>query len=194
MLAYSSVAHAGYLLAALWAGSRFAAATMLVYLIAYTLTTLASFAILAALGRNGERDVTLDELAGLAQRRPWMAAAMAVCMLSLLGFPGTIGFIGKWYILTSLVTEGQIVLAVVLVLTSVVAAGYYLPVIMAMYMRPAPNPEWHAERRLVPLATAVVAVCVVGVLLFGVWPNAMLHLAESSVTSLGRLIMPVASQ
>jgi NADH-quinone oxidoreductase subunit N len=194
MLAYSSVAHAGYLLAALWAGSRFAAATMLVYLIAYTLTTLASFAILAALGRNGERDVTLDELAGLAQRRPWMAAAMAVCMLSLLGFPGTIGFIGKWYILTSLVTEGQIVLALVLVLTSVVAAGYYLPVIMAMYMRPAPNPEWHAERRLVPLATAVVAVCVVGVLLFGVWPNAMLHLAESSVTSLGRLIMPVASQ
>ena len=194
MLAYSSVAHAGYLLAALWAGTRFAAATMLVYLIAYTLTTIASFAILSALGRNGERDVTLDELAGLAQRRPWMAAAMAVCMLSLLGFPGTVGFIGKWYILTSLVTEGQTVLAVVLVLTSVVAAAYYLPVIMAMYMRAAPDAEWHAGRRLVPLASAVVAVCVVAVVLFGVWPNEMLQLAESSVTNLGRLVMPVASQ
>ena len=194
MLAYSSVAHAGYLLAALWAGTRFAAATMLVYLAAYTLTTIASFAILAALGRNGERDVTLDELAGLAQRRPWMAAALAICMLSLLGFPGTVGFIGKWYILTSLVTEGQAVLAVVLVLTSVVAAGYYLPVIMAMYMRPAPDAEWHAGRRLVPLVSAVVAVCVAGVLLFGVWPNEMLQLAEASVTSLGRLVMPVASQ
>jgi NADH-quinone oxidoreductase subunit N len=194
MLAYSSVAHAGYLLAALWAGTRFAAATMLVYLVAYTLVTIAAFATLAALGRNGERDVTLDDLAGLSQRRPWMAAAFAVCMLSLLGFPGTIGFIGKWYILTSLVTEGQTILSVVLVLTSVVAAGYYLPVIMAMYMRPAPDPEWHAGRGMVPLTSAVVAVCVVGILLLGVWPNEMLHLAEASVGSLGRLVMPVASQ
>jgi NADH-quinone oxidoreductase subunit N len=194
MLAYSSVAHAGYLLAALWAGTRFAAATMLVYLIAYTLTTLAAFAILAALGRKGERDVTLDDLAGLAERRPWMAAAMAVCMLSLLGFPGTIGFIGKWYILTSLVTEGQNILAVVLVLTSVVSAGYYLPVIMAMYMRPAPDAEWHAGRRLVPMASAVVAACIAGILLFGVWPNEVLQLAESSVRSLGQLVLPVASQ
>jgi NADH-quinone oxidoreductase subunit N len=194
MLAYSSVAHAGYLLAALWGGNRFAAATMLVYLLAYTLTTIASFAILAALGRNGERDVTLDDIAGLAQRRPWMAAALAICMLSLLGFPGTIGFIGKWYILTSLVAESQTILAVVLVLTSVISAGYYLPVIMAMYMRAAPDAEWHAGRRLVPLAGVVVAVCVVGMLLFGVWPQAILELAGSSVASLGRLVMPVAAQ
>jgi NADH-quinone oxidoreductase subunit N len=136
-------------------------------------------------------DVTLDDLAGLAQRRPWMAAAFAVCMLSLLGFPGTVGFIGKWYILTSLVTEGQTILAVVLVLTSVVAAGYYLPVIMAMYMRPAPDADWHTRRALVPLASAVVAACVLGVLLFGVWPNAMLRLAESSVATLGQLLTPM---
>jgi NADH-quinone oxidoreductase subunit N len=194
MLAYSSVAHAGYLLAALWAGTRFAAATMLVYLVAYTLTTIASFAILAALGRNGEREVTLDELAGLSRHRPWMAGALAVCMLSLLGFPGTVGFIGKWYILTSLITEGQMVLAVVLVLTSVVSAGYYLPVIMAMYMRPAPDAEWHTGRRLVPLAGAVVAVCIVGVLVLGVWPNEMLQLVESSVSNLGQLVVPVAAQ
>jgi NADH-quinone oxidoreductase subunit N len=194
MLAYSSVAHAGYLLAALWGANRFAAATMLVYLLAYTLTTIASFAILAALGRNGERDVTLDDIAGLAQRRPWMAAALAICMLSLLGFPGTIGFIGKWYILTSLVAESQTILAVVLVLTSVVSAGYYLPVIMAMYMRPAPDAEWHAGRRLVPLAGVVVAVCVIGMLLFGAWPQVILQLAESSVASLGQLVLPVAAQ
>jgi NADH-quinone oxidoreductase subunit N len=194
MLAYSSVAHAGYLLAALWAGSTFAAATMLVYLVAYTLTTVASFAILSALGRNGEREVTLDELAGLSGRRPWMAAALAICMLSLLGFPGTVGFIGKWYILQSLVAEGQMILPVVLVLTSVVSAGYYLPVIMAMYMRPAPDPEWHSSRRLVPLAGVVVAVCVVGMLLFGVWPNAMLELAQESVAGLSQLILPVATK
>ncbi len=194
MLAYSSVAHAGYLLAALWAGTRFAAATVLVYLAAYTLTTLASFAILAAIGRKGERDVTLDDLAGLGQRRPWMAAALAICMLSLLGFPGTIGFIGKWYILTSLVHEGQWILPVVLVVTSVVSAGYYLPVIMAMYMRPAPNETWHAHRGLVPLASAAVGLCVVGILLFGVWPNQFLALANATVENLGRMVLPIAAQ
>ena len=81
------------------------------------------------------------------QPRPWMAFALSVCMLSLLGFPGTFGFIGKWYILSALVAEGQIILAVVLVLTSVISAGYYLPVIMAMYMkRGAGAPDAHARR------------------------------------------------
>ncbi|MEO8200489.1 MAG: NADH-quinone oxidoreductase subunit N [Gemmatimonadota bacterium] len=194
MLAYSSVAHAGYLLAALWAGNRFGATTLLIYLTAYTLTTIASFTILAALGRNGERDVTLDDLAGLAERRPWMAAALAVSMLSLLGFPGTLGFIGKWYILEAVVSQGQTVLAVVLVLTSVVSAGYYLPVIMAMYMRSSPQPDSHAGHRLVPMASVVVLVCVVGMLLFGVLPNLLLDLAQSSVAGLGQLVSPVASQ
>ncbi len=194
MLAYSSVAHAGYLLTALWSGNRFAAATLLVYLAAYTLTTLASFTILSALGRNGERDVTLDDIAGLASRRPWMAAALAVCMLSLLGFPGTLGFIGKWYILSSVISQGQNILAVVLVLTSVLSAGYYLPVIMSMYMRPATDAESHDGRGMVPIASAVVLVCVIGVLLFGVWPNGLLHIAQTSVTSLGQLVTPIASQ
>ena len=194
MLAYSSVAHAGYLLTALWPGSRLAVSTVLVYLAAYTLTTIASFAILAALGRNGERDITLDDVAGLATRRPWMAAALALCMLSLLGFPGTFGFIGKWYILNSVVAEGQSILAVVLVLTSVVSAGYYLPVIMSMYMRAAPEPEWHEGRAMVPLASAVVALCVIGVLVFGVWPTPILDLAQSSAGSMTQIVLPVAGR
>ncbi|MEP7324538.1 MAG: NADH-quinone oxidoreductase subunit N [Gemmatimonadota bacterium] len=190
MLAYSSVAHAGYLLAALWPGTRLAVSTLLVYLAAYTLTTIASFAILAALGRNGERDITLDDIAGLASRRPWMAAALALCMLSLLGFPGTVGFIGKWYILQSVIGQGQTILAVVLVLTSVVSAGYYLPVIMSMYMRPAPEPEWHEGRGMVPLASAVVALCVIGVLVFGLWPTPILNLAQSSAGSMTQVVLP----
>ena len=194
MLAYSSVAHAGYLLTALWPGTRFAVSTLLVYLAAYTLTTIASFAILAALGRQGEREVTLDDIAGLASRRPWMAAGLTFCMLSLLGFPGTVGFIGKWYILTSVVNEGQAILAVVLVLTSVVSAGYYLPVIMAMYMRPAPDPAGYEGRRLVPLAAVVVGVCVIGVIIFGVWPTPMLNLAQSSAQSITQIVVPVAGR
>ena len=107
MLAYSSIAHAGYLLVAVWPGTRMAAGAVLLYLAAYVLTTLASFGFLAALGRDGERDVTYDDIAGLAVRRPWIALGLSICMLSLLGFPGTFGFIGKWYILSAVIAEGQ---------------------------------------------------------------------------------------
>src|SRR6185436_11639836 len=137
-----------------------------------------------------ERDITLDDIAGLATRRPWMVAALALCMLSLLGFPGTFGFIGKWYILTSVVGQGQNILAVVLVLTSVVSAGYYLPVIMSMYMRPAPEPEWHEGRGMVPLVSAVVALCIIGVLVFGLWPTPLLDLAQSSAGSMTQIVLP----
>src|SRR2546426_6574649 len=91
MLAYSSIAHAGYLLVAVATGTSLGAAAFLFYLVAYTLMTLAAFALLAAKGRDGERDVLIDDLAGLAQQRPWLAFALAICMLSLLGFPVTAG-------------------------------------------------------------------------------------------------------
>jgi NADH:ubiquinone oxidoreductase subunit 2 (chain N) len=113
MLAYSSVAHAGYLLTAVWAGTRFSAGSVLLYLLAYGLTTLAAFGILASLGEGGERTVTSDDIAGLGSRRPWTALGLSICMLSLLGFPGTFGFIGKWYILQSVITERQVILPVV---------------------------------------------------------------------------------
>ncbi len=184
MLAYSSVAHAGYLLVAIWPGSFLGTSAMMLYLVAYSLTTLAAFGILAWLGRDGERDVTLDDIAGVAQERPWMAFALSVCMLSLLGFPGTLGFIGKWYILSAIVVERQYILAITLVLTSVVSAGYYLPVIMSMYMRPLRDPEAPRAMRLPSLAAAVVGVCVVLILLYGVWPAHMLDMAGLSAASL----------
>jgi len=180
MLAYSSVAHAGYLLVAVAAASWAASAALLAYLFAYTLVTLAAFALLAAQGREGERDVRIDDLAGLGQRRPWLALALAVCMLSLLGFPGTAGFIGKWYILVAATMAHENVLAAILVLTSVVSAGYYLPVIMAMYMKPQPFDQAHAGVRLGRPAAVVVAACVVGLLVLGVRPNPLLDLAKSS--------------
>ena len=178
MLAYSSIAHAGYLLVAVAVGSDAGAAALLVYLVAYALTTLAAFGILAAVGRDGERDVRIDDLAGLAQRRPWLA--LAVCMLSLLGFPGTAGFIGKWYILVAAADVGRLFLATVLVLTSVVSAGYYLPVIMAMYMKPEPFEHAHAGARLGRLGGLVVAASVASLLFFGVRPNRLLDLAKTT--------------
>ena len=180
MLAYSSIAHAGYLLVAVVASTSLGSAAFVFYLVAYSLTTLAAFALLAAKGRDGERDVLIDDLAGLGARRPWLALALAVCMLSLLGFPGTAGFIGKWYILVAATTARQLPLAAILVLTSVVSAGYYLPVIMAMYMKPEPSEQAHAGMRLGRLGGAVVAVSVAGLLVLGIRPNRLLDLARTS--------------
>src|SRR5205085_4306018 len=121
------------------------------------LVTPPASALLAALGREGERALPLDDLARVAQPRPSLALALAVCMLSLLGFPGTAGFIGKWYILVAATMAHESVLATILVLTSVVSAGYYLPVIMAMYMKPEPFDQAHAGVRLGRPAAVVVA-------------------------------------
>ena len=179
MLAYSSIAHAGYLLTALVGGSLQGAAAFLIYLLFYTLMTMGAFAILTMKGRQGERDVTADDLAGLAETHPWLAFAMAVCMLSLLGFPGTGGFIGKWYILSAATGGGYGVLAALLVLTSVVSAGYYLPVIMAMYMKPRAYDQAHANVRIPRLAGATLAVMVAALLAFGLWPNPLLDAART---------------
>ncbi len=185
MLAYSSVAHAGYLLTALWSGSRLGASATLLYLTAYVLTSLATFGILGVLGRGGERDVTLDSVAGLARRRPWLAGALAICMLSLLGFPGTMGFVGKWAILASLVDARQLPLAVILVLTSLISAGYYLPVIMAAYMRDPAAPESHSGAGLPRAAVVTVAFAIVVIVAFGILPASALASALDLTATFG---------
>jgi NADH-quinone oxidoreductase subunit N len=193
MLAYSSVAHAGYLLVAVASGTSAGTSAFLVYVVAYTLMSIGAFALLSAKGRGGESDVAIDDLAGLAARRPWLAFALAVCMLSLLGFPGTAGFIGKWYILIAATGAGQNVLAAILVLTSVVSAGYYLPVIMAMYMKPEPIEAAHVDVTLDRWGRAAVAAAVAGLLLFGVWPNRLFDLARSAGESVRPTITTTTS-
>lgn len=170
LLAYSSIAHAGYLLAALWPGTQLGLSATLIYIAGYVLTTLAAFGILAVLGRGGERDVTLDSIAGLARRRPWLALALSVCMLSLLGFPGTLGFVGKWAILSGLVQQRQLVLSVVLVVTTLISAGYYLPVVMAAYMRDPLAGDSHEAAALSRPAVITTALAIGLVLLLGILP------------------------
>jgi NADH-quinone oxidoreductase subunit N len=192
MLAYSSVAHAGYLLVAIWPGTQLGASAVMLYLFAYSLSTLAAFALLASLGRDGERTVRFDDLAGLASRRPWTAFGLAICMLSLLGFPGTFGFIGKWYILQAVIAESHYILPVVLVITSVVSAGYYLPVIMSMYMRPAPEHPADAGLELPRAAAAVVIVSLAAVVLFGILPGSMVDAALRGAGTLAQQVITTA--
>jgi NADH-quinone oxidoreductase subunit N len=109
-------------------------------------------------------------------------------MLSLLGFPGTAGFIGKWYILLAVVSAGKGWLATVLVLTSLISAGYYLPVIMAMYMRPVPFANAHGGLTFGRLGFVALALCIAAVIYFGVLPHQLLDLARDS----GAAIHPTA--
>jgi NADH-quinone oxidoreductase subunit N len=174
LLAYSSIGHAGYLLVAIAPATLQGASAMLFYLFVYTLATFGAFAVIIAMTRPGRGTVMIDELSGLWARRPWLAVGMAVLMLALLGFPifGGAGFFAKWYILQAALQARmpQIPLAVVLVLTTVVSAGYYLYVIVVMFMRP-PNPDAEPLPPTPMLTRVVLAVTVVGILVLGVYPN-----------------------
>jgi NADH-quinone oxidoreductase subunit N len=181
LLAYSSIGHAGYLLVAIAPATMQGASAMLFYLLVYTLATFGAFGIVVALTRPGSTTVMLDDLSGLWATRPWLASGMAVVMLSLLGFPifGGGGFFAKWYVLQAALQAGaaQTPLAVAIVLTTVVSAGYYLYVIVVMFMRPAP-----ADTTPLPptpfLTRAVLAVTVLGILALGVYPNWMQDVAS----------------
>jgi NADH-quinone oxidoreductase subunit N len=162
---------------------------MLFYLFVYTLATFGAFAVVVTLTREGQKTVMLDDLAGLWSVRPWLAFSMGVLMLALLGFPifGGAGFFAKWYVLQAALQAPvkQTTLAVVLVLTTVVSAGYYLYVVMLMFMRP------RADDALVPersggLTRMVLAVSVVLILILGVVPEFAVRL-----TGAGRLRMEI---
>ena len=174
LLAYSSVVHSGYLLVAVAAGTRLGSASFLFYLIAYTLATFGAFAVVASIGTAAERGQDLTDYEGLWSVRPGLAIAMGVCMLALMGFPlfGGIGFFAKWYLLQAALgsPHNLIPLSVVLVLTSVIAAGYYLNVIRVMFMKP--RPEGAAEvGPMGPLSQGVLAVTVALILGLGLFPS-----------------------
>ncbi|HET9134613.1 MAG TPA: NADH-quinone oxidoreductase subunit N [Gemmatimonadales bacterium] len=194
MLAYSAVAHAGYLLLALWAHSNDGTAAVLVYLLAYALTTVAAFGILASIERAGARTVLLSDLEGLYSVRPFASLGLSVCMLSLLGFPGTFGFIGKWYLLAAPLAQGEVLLPVVAVLGSGVSIGYYLPVILAMTLKPTRTRQAHQTIRVPVPAKVAVAVCVAAILVLGLWPNKVLDFATGEAVQLRRVSIPVLAR
>ncbi len=180
MLAYSSIAHAGFILVAIAAGTAQGASAMLFYLLAYTLATFGAFAVIIVLSR-GDAAVTTDDISGLWSVRPWLAIAMTVFMLALMGFPvfGGVGFLAKWYILKAALQAPvpQTTLAVVLVLTTVISAGYYLYVIMVMFMRPRlPGAAPVAETR--SLTRAVMVTAAFAILALGIAPDLAVRYAQ----------------
>ena len=180
MLAYSSIAHAGYLLMALAAASDprvadEAVSAALFYLFAYLFSNLGAWAVVLTVERSEGRGLLIEDYAGLGRRRPALALAMAIFMLSLIGVPPTVGFIGKFLVFSVTIEAGLIGLALVGVVTSLVSAYYYLRVVVMMYMRSG-EPETRSEGWL----NRTVGLTALATILLGVLPGPILILAGNA--------------
>ncbi len=185
MLAYSSIAHAGYVLVGLTAANRTGLDAVFFYLFIYAFMNTGAFAVLIAAHRLGSSPVAgenLDDLAGLAEHRPWLAAAMALLMFSLTGVPPLAGFLGKLYLFSAAVEAGLIWLAILGVLNSVVSAYYYLRVVVTMYMRDKKGAEV-VPAPLCPALQLGIAVAAIATVFWGLWPASILNLVTITTRS-----------
>jgi NADH-quinone oxidoreductase subunit N len=182
MLAYSSIAHGGYLLLGIISGSDVGKASILFYLAAYALTNLGAFGIIALLGSRERANDDLRDYAGLWHTHPGLAMLMTFFLLSLGGFPPTAGFMAKWYVFSAAVGSGYYGLAIIGVLSSVVSVFFYLRIVVMMYMterdaRPVPG-------AIPAIAMAALIVSMLGVLYLGVLPSRVIELAQNSITTI----------
>jgi NADH-quinone oxidoreductase subunit N len=190
MLAYSSIAHAGYLLVAITAANENAAAGLLFYLLVYTLMNIGAFAIVIGVAQHGEERLQIDDYAGFGWAQPLLGLVLTVFLLSLAGFPGTGGFMGKIFLLQGAADAELWVLAVILVLTTVASYWYYLRVAWYMWMR-SPAVAGQESRVIAPLPMQLALVAAVGLILYtGLFPGAALDFARASVAGLGAIGAP----
>ncbi len=182
MLAYSSIAHGGYLLVGLVAANQVGKAAILFYLLAYAVTNLAAFGVIALLGAKDDAHDELRDYAGLWHTRPARAALRPDCLLSLGGLPPTAGFIGKWYVFSAAVSAGYYGLAVIGALTSVVSVFFYLRVVVMMYMsdhEAAMTPPRVPAVGMVALVASIVVIFALGIL-----PTPVLNFAAESIATI----------
>ena len=184
LLAYSSIAHAGYMLLALVAGGADGSASISFYLLVYTFMNLAAFGVIAVMSANGEPCHTLQDIAGLAQRRPLPAAVMAIAMFSLAGIPPTAGFVAKFYIFSAIIKADMLGLAVVGVLLSGVGLYYYLRVVVFMYLRESDQPHTVSGSQLSWTGMAALVFSALAILLIGFSPSALLLMAQQAVLAI----------
>src|ERR1700681_4026611 len=185
LLAYSSIAHAGYILVAFAAvtylegnsdtGAAPAYAAVLFYLVSYALVKVGAFTIVSQLGGGGEKHLGLEDYAGLGQRQPFAAALLSLFLLSLLGLPVTAGFFGKFYIFKAAVNSHLIWLAVLMAINSVIGAYYYLRVIVVMYMREPSAQHIPVIARFSLSVNLVLAITAIATVYLGLFPNHVLN-------------------
>ena len=179
LLAYSSIANAGYLLVAVLAGDGVG---LMFFLAAYLFMSFGAFGALAAMSRRGEEFHDLDDFAGLGDRNPWLAALFAVFLISLAGFPPLGGFLAKYYIFSAAVHKGLTPLVLVGLLASLISAYYYLRIVVVMYMKdPVRDIEPDVD---VPAVYLVLFLCLYGVLQLGLFPGRLLLVFQRALASL----------
>lgn len=197
MLAYSSIAHAGYALVGVvvagWVGteanvSSRGVSSLMLYLAIYSFMTLGAFAMVAMLRKGGLEGEEIEDFTGLAKRHKGGAFLMLVFMISLAGIPPTAGFIGKFYLFMAAVNAGLAWLAIFGLIFAAISAFYYLRIVMVMYMR-EPSPEQERNTRLVlsPQVSVVLACAVAGVVLLGIFPGPLVSIADLSVLPISSL-------
>jgi len=175
MLAYSSIAHAGYMLSGVAAANNEGETGVLFYLLAYTFMNVGAFGIVSWVERKDDKNLTLEDYAGLGARQPVVAALMAIFMFSLAGIPPFAGFFGKYYVFLAAVKADMTWLAIVGVLTSLISAYYYLRLVVLMYFR-----EGDADIDKPVPVTALVAVAAAAllVLALGVFPSLVVDMTR----------------
>jgi NADH-quinone oxidoreductase subunit N len=179
MLAYSSIAHAGYALVGFTACNAEGAAGILFYMLSYAFMNIGAFAVIVLVGKKGEKNGNVQDFQGLAHRKPLLAAIFCIFLFSLAGIPPTAGFIGKFYLFSAAIKSGYTGLAIIGVLNSAASVYYYLRVMVFMYMKdPVEEFDWAG-------ATPAVGLClllsVAGTLVLGIVPGVVLELAQKAV-------------
>jgi len=179
MLAYSSIAHAGYALVGFAAGNSTGTAGILFYMLSYAFMNIGAFAVIILVGKKGEANGNVMDFAGLGFRHPVLAVAMSVFLFSLAGMPPTAGFIGKFYLFSGAIQQGYIGLAIIGVLNSAASVYYYLRVMVYMYMKdPTEDFEW--TQVSAPIALSLL-ISVAGSLIPGIVPSVILQYAEQAI-------------
>jgi NADH-quinone oxidoreductase subunit N len=178
MLAYSSIAHAGYMLLGIIAGTPNGLASTANYLMIYMFMNIGAFAIVIMLRREGFQGENLDDYMGLAKSHPLASALMLIFMFSLTGIPPTAGFIGKFYVFMEVIRSGYTYLAIIAVIFSVISAFFYLRVVMYMYMKDPKEEVTLTTSSTLSIAAAITAIMV---LILGIFPSFLLNLVRASI-------------
>jgi NADH-quinone oxidoreductase subunit N len=182
MLAYSSIAHAGYVLVAIAARQELGATAAIFYAAAYAAMNVGAFAVVSHFSGDGERYVSIDDYAGLGRRSPVLAATLTVFMLSLIGIPLTGGFLAKFYVFSAALNSDLVWLTIIGVVNSAIAAYYYLRLIVVMYMSEGDD---SVTLTPVPVAVAVSLLVAAGLTIYlGVFPGKVLDLARLGAKAL----------
>jgi NADH-quinone oxidoreductase subunit N len=184
MLAYSGIAHMGYVMLAIIVCGEEGGSAMLVYLAAYTLMNMGAFAAVSRFSEREDETHSIDAMAGQGWSRPVIALALTVCLFSLAGIPPLVGFTGKFLVFRAAVNEGFIWLAVLGVINSLISAFYYLRVVYVLYMQPLPGRAPAFPASIITTATASVAAF--SVLMAGLFPVPLLQAAEAAVKNFVR--------